>query len=77
MISWLPIRDGRRSSFGLAKSSSRLFSRWFRSLVWPRLASRLKSMSRNTSSSLALLASSIFSSATLISSPMLASPRLA
>ena len=70
MTSRWPTRDGRRSSRGSLKSSSRCLSRRLRSLVWPRLASELKSMLRKTPSSLALFASSISSSAMLMSSPM-------
>ena len=68
-------RDGRKSSAGLAKSSRRFLSRRLRSFGRPRLASELKSMLRKTPSSLARLASSIFSSAMLINSPMLGSFR--
>ena len=69
MTSRLARNDGRRSS--LAKSSSRFLSRRLRSLVCPSAGSELKSMLRKTFSSFALLASSMFSRATLISSPRL------
>ena len=73
----IDVADARRPQIQLrvGKSSSRLFRRRFRSLVSPSCDSELKSMLRNTFSSLALLASSIFSSAMLISSPMLAVSR--